>query len=142
VGRRWRGRSHARLAEQGVDVIGIASGKRVDAVRAAGAHHVIDRSAEDVPDGVRVYTGGGGVAAVFDPIGAPTYETSLQLLSPRGCLINYGELSGPRLPSTCTNSFLAPSSSPSTTACVGWKASTNSRASLRMAWPWPRNSPP
>jgi len=35
------------------------------------------------------------VVAVFDPIGAPTYETSLQLLAPRGCLMNHGELSGP-----------------------------------------------
>jgi NADPH2:quinone reductase len=35
------------------------------------------------------------VAAVFDPIGAPTFETSLQMLAPRGCLINYGELGGP-----------------------------------------------
>ena len=39
--------------------------------------------------------GGHGAAAVFDPIGAATYETSLQLLAPRGCLVNYGELSGP-----------------------------------------------
>jgi NADPH2:quinone reductase len=35
---------------------------------------------------------------VFDPIGAATFETSLQLLAARGCLITYGELSGP-LPS-------------------------------------------
>jgi NADPH:quinone reductase-like Zn-dependent oxidoreductase len=28
-------------------------------------------------------------------MGAATYATSLQLLAPRGCLINYGELSGP-----------------------------------------------
>jgi NADPH:quinone reductase len=85
----------AILAEQGTEVIGIASDKRVDAVRAAGASHVIDRTTEDVRDAVRAHTGGRGVAAVFDPIGAPTYETSLQLLAPRGCLINYGELSGP-----------------------------------------------
>ena len=39
-------------------------------------------------------TGGAGTAAVFDPIGAETFETSLQLLAKRGCLINYGELSG------------------------------------------------
>ena len=32
---------------------------------------------------------------MFDPIGVQTFETSLQLLAPRGCLINYGELSGP-----------------------------------------------
>jgi NADPH2:quinone reductase len=85
----------AMLADRGVDVIGIASGKRVDDVRAAGANHVIDRAVSDVREAVREYTGGRGVAAVFDPIGAPTYETSLQLLAPRGCLINYGELSGP-----------------------------------------------
>jgi NADPH:quinone reductase len=85
----------AILSDRGVHVIGIASGKRVDAVRAAGAIHAIDRIAEDVPDAVRAHTKGHGVAAVFDPIGAPTYEISLQLLAPRGCLINYGELSGP-----------------------------------------------
>lgn len=85
----------ARLADQGADVIGIASGNRVDGVRAAGANHVIDRTTEDVRDGVRTYTSGRGVAAVFDPIGALTYETSLQLLAPGGCLISYGELSGP-----------------------------------------------
>jgi NADPH2:quinone reductase len=40
-------------------------------------------------------TAGRGAAAVFDPIGAETFETSLQILAARGCLINYGELSGP-----------------------------------------------
>jgi NADPH2:quinone reductase len=85
----------AILADQQVEVIGIASGKRADAVRAAGATHVLDRTVDDVREAVKAYTGGRGVAAVFDPIGASTYETSLQLLAPRGCLINYGELSGP-----------------------------------------------
>jgi NADPH2:quinone reductase len=85
----------AILADLGVDVIGIASGNRADDARAAGAKHVVDRATADVREAVRACTGGRGVAAVFDPIGAPTYETSLQLLAPRGCLINYGELSGP-----------------------------------------------
>jgi NADPH2:quinone reductase len=85
----------AILADRQVEVIGIASGKRADAVRAAGAIHVIDRAVEDVREAVHGYTGGRGVAAVFDPIGASSYDTSLQLLAPRGCLINYGELSGP-----------------------------------------------
>ena len=31
----------------------------------------------------------------FDPVGAATFATSLQILGPRGCLISYGELSGP-----------------------------------------------
>ena len=81
----------AILADQGVDVIGIATGRRVDGVRAAGANYAIDRANTDVSEAVRTYTGGRGAAAVFDPIGATTYQTSLQLLAPRGCLINYGE---------------------------------------------------
>jgi NADPH2:quinone reductase len=85
----------AMLADQGAEVIGIAGGKRVDDARAAGARHAIDRTTEDVSDTVRACTGGRGVDAVFDPIGAATYQTSLQLLAPRGCLISYGELSGP-----------------------------------------------
>jgi NADPH2:quinone reductase len=85
----------AILANQQVQVIGIASGKRTHAVRAAGAAHAIDRTVDNVGESVRALTAGRGVAAVFDPVGASTYETSLQLLAPRGCLINYGELSGP-----------------------------------------------
>ena len=84
----------ASLAERGVRVIGIASGARVERVRAAGAALVIDRSIEDVGQGVRTATDGRGVSAVFDPVGAATYRTNLQLLAPRGCLINYGQLSG------------------------------------------------
>jgi NADPH2:quinone reductase len=85
----------ALLADRAIDVIGIASGSRVEAVRAAGARCAIDRTREPVPDAVRAHTAGRGAVAVFDPIGAATYETSLQLLAARGCLISYGELSGP-----------------------------------------------
>jgi NADPH:quinone reductase len=84
----------ALLADRGVRVIGIAGSGRVDAVGAVGAIHVIDRSTEDVCDAVRAHTRGRGADAVFDPIGAATFQTSLQMLAPRGCLINYGELSG------------------------------------------------
>jgi NADPH2:quinone reductase len=84
----------AWLAERGVTVIGVASGPRVERVRAAGAALVIDRSTEDVSQQVERATNGRGVSAVFDAIGAATYRTNLQLLAPRGCLINYGQLSG------------------------------------------------
>jgi len=85
----------AILADQGANVIGITSGARTNAVRAAGASHVIDRTTQNVKDAVREHTGGQGAAAIFDPIGASTFEISFELLAPRGCLINYGELSGP-----------------------------------------------
>src|SRR5262245_4307258 len=84
----------ALLAARGVSVIGIASGARTNAARAAGAAHVVDRSVADVVEEVRRQTGGRGAAAVFDPVGAATYETSLRVLAPRGCLVNYGQLSG------------------------------------------------
>jgi NADPH:quinone reductase len=55
---------------------------------------VVDRSIADVVEEVRQHTGGHGVAAVFDPVGAATYETSLRLLAPRAYFVNYGQLSG------------------------------------------------
>src|SRR5215471_12386670 len=84
----------AFLAARGSSVIGIASGARTNTARAAGAAHVVDRSTDDVVEDVRRHSGGRGVAAVFDPVGAATYDTSLRLLAPRGCLVNYGQLSG------------------------------------------------
>jgi len=84
----------ASLVDRGVTVIGIASGSRVDAVHRAGADYVIDRTVDDVVERVREHTRGRGVAAVFDPIGAGTYDTNLRLLAPRGYLVNYGQLSG------------------------------------------------
>ena len=84
----------AFLAARGVAVIAIASGARTNAARAAGAAHVVDRSIADVVEEVRRHTGGRGAAAVFDPVGAATYETNLRLLAPRGYLVNYGQLSG------------------------------------------------
>lgn len=84
----------SRLADRGVHVIGIASGDRTEAVRAVGALHAIDRDSGDVGAQVLEATTGRKAAAVFDPIGAATYATSIGLLAPRGCLVNYGQLSG------------------------------------------------
>lgn len=83
-----------RLVDRGVQVIGLASADRVEAVRALGARPV-DRGSDDVGAVVREETSGRGAAAVFDPIGAATFERSLALLAPRGCLVTYGQLSGP-----------------------------------------------
>lgn len=84
----------AFLSRRGVSVIGIATGARTAAAREAGAVQAVDRSVADVVDEVRRHTDGHGAAAVFDPVGAATYETNLRLLAPRGCLVNYGQLSG------------------------------------------------
>src|SRR4029453_11200357 len=84
----------ALLCDGGTGVIGVARGERVDIVRELGAAHAIDRTGQDVAQAVGALTDGRGVAAVFDPVGAPTYQTSLAMLGRRGCLIKYGELSG------------------------------------------------
>src|SRR5262249_4914515 len=84
----------ALLADRGISVIAIASGARTRAAREAGATLVVDRSSENVVEAVQAWTRGRGVAAVFDPVGATTYETNLRLLAPRGYLVNYGQLSG------------------------------------------------
>jgi NADPH2:quinone reductase len=84
----------AHLTARGITAIGVASGDRVERARGAGATLAIDRQAEDVGEAVRRVTSGRGVDAVFDPVGVATYATSLSVLAPRGCLINYGQLSG------------------------------------------------
>jgi NADPH2:quinone reductase len=84
----------AFLADRDVSVIAIASGERTRAARDAGAAAVVDRVTENVVEAVKAHTAGRGVAAVFDPVGAATYEMNLQMLAPRGCLVNYGQLSG------------------------------------------------
>src|SRR5262249_16588949 len=63
----------AMLTDCGLSVIGIASRGRVDAVRSLG----VDRTAEDVVDAIHRISGGRGVAAVFDPVGAATYDVSV-----------------------------------------------------------------
>jgi NADPH2:quinone reductase len=84
----------ALLMRQGVDVIGIASGERVHIVRKLGVDKVVDRKSENVVEAVRAHTGGDGVAAVFDAVGDEAYEANIAMLGKRGCLINYGQLSG------------------------------------------------
>lgn len=66
--------------------------------RTAGADEVIRYAglpAERLAAEVRRLTGGEGVAAVYDGVGAATFEASLASLRPRGVLASYGNASGP-----------------------------------------------
>ncbi|MEV0358157.1 zinc-binding dehydrogenase [Nocardia sp. NPDC050697] len=71
----------------GITVIGTASARNADAVRALGAQWV-DYTG-DVPALVRELAPG-GVAAVFDHIGGPGIVDSFRLLAPGGALVAYG----------------------------------------------------
>jgi len=79
---------------RGGRVIGtVSSAAKSEAARAAGADHIV--SYEDFVDQVRRLTGGTGVAAAYDGVGATTFDGSLASLRPRGVLVIYGTASGP-----------------------------------------------
>ena len=79
---------------RGGQVIGTVSTEaKAEAARAAGADHTI--SYDDFANQVRDLTGGRGVAAAYDGVGATTFDGSLASLRPRGVLVVYGAASGP-----------------------------------------------
>jgi NADPH:quinone reductase-like Zn-dependent oxidoreductase len=97
------GSTLVQLARQaGIRVIGTASPRHHDRLRALGAIP-IDYRSEDVPARVRELAPG-GVAAVFDHIGGPGIVDSWRMLAPGGALVSYGTAStrdvpgNPRLP--------------------------------------------
>lgn len=71
----------------GIHVIGTASARHADAVRALGATWVDYR--DDVPARVRELAPY-GVDAVFDHVGGPGIADSFALLAPHGTLVSYG----------------------------------------------------
>jgi NADPH2:quinone reductase len=82
---------------RGARVIGtVSTPEKERLAREAGAADVIRYDeVDDVADEVRRLTGGDGVAAVYDGVGASTFDASLGSLRPRGMLALYGAASGP-----------------------------------------------
>jgi NADPH2:quinone reductase len=76
----------------------VGSAGKVDLVLDLGAERVVDRSREDVVAACLDWTGGAGVRAVFDGIGAATFDGSLAVLARRGMLVLFGQSSGPVAP--------------------------------------------
>ena len=63
--------------------------------REAGAVEVIRYDQVEVAEQVARITGGTGVSAVYDGVGASTFDASLASLRPRGYLVLFGASSGP-----------------------------------------------
>ena len=74
----------------------VSTEAKAEAARAAGADHTL--TYDDFASQVRALTDGAGVAAVFDGVGATTFDGSLASLRPRGILVVYGNASGPTPP--------------------------------------------
>ncbi len=80
----------------GATVIGtVGSAEKAEIARAHGAEHVILYREEDVAARVAEITGGSGVSAVYDAVGADTFEGSVASLGFEGHLVGYGQASGP-----------------------------------------------
>lgn len=81
-------------AARGARVIATTSSpEKAELARAAGAADVLGYA--DVPGAVRELTGGAGAAAVYDSVGATTFDASLDAVRRRGVLVLYGAASGP-----------------------------------------------
>ncbi|MFI5717094.1 quinone oxidoreductase family protein [Nocardia sp. NPDC051750] len=72
----------------------VSSDEKETLSRGAGAWEVL-RYGDDLADRVRELTGGTGVAAVYDGVGAATFDASLDALRVRGMLALFGAASGP-----------------------------------------------
>jgi len=76
-------------------VIGVVGGtEKARFARDLGAHHVINRKADKVDEGVREITKGRGVDIIIDPVGGPSIPGNVALLAPCGTLVVYGALGG------------------------------------------------
>jgi NADPH2:quinone reductase len=70
----------------------VGSAEKADLSRAAGADAVFGY--DDFANDVSTATGGAGVRAVFDGVGASTFDASLDALAVRGAMILFGAASG------------------------------------------------
>jgi NADPH:quinone reductase len=81
---------------EGIRLIGTAgSEEKRELAREHGADAVLDYNAADWPQQVRELTGGRGVDAVMDSVGAATFDGSIECLRPLGMMISFGSASGP-----------------------------------------------
>jgi len=79
----------------GSRVIAVAAGvEKVAYCRELGAHDVIDRLVDDVPETVAAVTGGHGVDLVFDPVGGSAGTEALRCVAGGGALLAVGFASG------------------------------------------------
>jgi NADPH:quinone reductase len=79
----------------GLTIIGVVSSQaKAKVATEMGAHHVLNRTSEDVPERVKAVTGGRGVDFIFDPVAGATVAGNLALLARMGMLVIYGGLGG------------------------------------------------
>jgi NADPH:quinone reductase len=90
------GRLLVQMAKlRGARVIGtVSTREKADHARQAGADDLILYTETDFEAEVKRLTDGGGVHAVYDSVGRPTFSKSMNCLRPRGFLVLYGQAGG------------------------------------------------
>lgn len=79
----------------GARMIGVTSGEEnCRAILGLGYEAAIDRTRDDIAAKAREITGGAGVAAVYDSVGAATFDASIDSLAPRGFFFSFGATTG------------------------------------------------
>ena len=80
----------------GARVIGTVSTEEKERLaREAGADDVIRYTEVEYGEAVHELTGGEGVDVIYDSVGRTTFLKGLELLRPRGCMVLFGQSSGP-----------------------------------------------
>jgi NADPH:quinone reductase-like Zn-dependent oxidoreductase len=80
------------------------SPEKLEAARAAGAHHLV-YAGKDAAKTVLSLTGGEGVDAVIESVGEPTWGTSLRAVKQGGAIVVAGATAGPNPPADLTRIF-------------------------------------
>ncbi|KAG8688373.1 hypothetical protein FRC08_011467, partial [Ceratobasidium sp. 394] len=86
----------SQLSSQiGATVIGTTSSQaKAEIAKKAGATHVINYTETSVPEAVLKLTDGRGVEAIFDGVGATTWEDNFTSIRRKGTIVSFGNASG------------------------------------------------
>lgn len=80
----------------GARIIGtVGSPEKAEIAKSNGCDHPILYREKDFAKEVMEYTDGQGVPVVYDSVGKDTFEKSLECISIRGHMVNFGQSSGP-----------------------------------------------
>lgn len=76
----------------------VGSDEKIEFVSRMGAELTINYQKEDFVEKVKTWTGGAGVDAVIDNVGASVFEGNLKALKRDGCFVNFGMVGGRSAP--------------------------------------------
>jgi len=85
------------LKHLGAEVVAVCGRSKFEAVRALGAHHVVDRNAPSLEDAVLAETGGRKLTLVADVVGGAQFPAMLALLRRGGRYVTAGAIAGPEV---------------------------------------------